>query len=92
MSRPMHALGRPPVVVVSGTGCPCSHARARGRSGGGAIAWHRGGCQLDGGPNGNGAGRGGRDGADETAEQDRSSNPAPQDFWVSLQLEYQQLE
>jgi hypothetical protein len=47
---------------------------------------------LDGGPNGNGAGRGGRDGADETAEQDRSSNPAPQDFWVSLQLEYQQLE
>jgi hypothetical protein len=54
----------------------------------GGIAWHRGGCQLDGGPNGNGAGRGGRDGADETAEQDRSSNPAPQDFWVSLQLEY----
>jgi hypothetical protein len=25
----------------------------------GAIAWHRGGCQLDGAPNGNGAGRGG---------------------------------
>ena len=65
-----------------------TRTRALWHSGRGAIAWHRGGCQLDGGPNGNGAGRGGRDGADETVEQDRNSNPAPQDFWVSLQASF----
>ena len=68
---------------------------ARTRTQGALAGAHRGHgvvCQLDGAPNGNGAERGGRDGADETAEQDGGSNPAPQDFWVSLQLEYQQLE
>ena len=69
---------------------------ARTRTQGALAGAHRGHgvvCQLDGAPNGNGAGRARRSRADETAgQQDSGSNPAPQDFWVSLQLEYQQLE
>ena len=51
-----------------------------------AIAQHTVPVSWDGGPNGNGAGRTRRSGADETAEQkDGGSNPAPQEILVSLQ-------
>jgi hypothetical protein len=57
---------------------------------GGAIARHQVAVSWTAAPTA--TGRGGRDGAaDETAgQQDSGSNPAPQDFWVSLQLISQQ--